>query len=75
MRLSVICVGGKMPAWVDAGVEEYSKRLPRELKLLWRELPLARRGRDSKAEALRQSEGEQILRAIPEGDRVIALDV
>jgi 23S rRNA (pseudouridine1915-N3)-methyltransferase len=75
MRLTVVCVGGRMPAWVDAGVAEYSKRLPRELKLSWREIPLARRGRDSKPEALRQAEGEQILKAIPDGDRVIALDV
>ncbi len=75
MRLSVICVGGKMPAWVNAGVDEYGKRLPRELRLVWQEIPLARRGRDSQPEALRQAEGEQILKAIPAGDRVIALDV
>ncbi|MFV0477632.1 MAG: 23S rRNA (pseudouridine(1915)-N(3))-methyltransferase RlmH [Parahaliea sp.] len=75
MRLSVVCVGNKMPAWVGVGVDDYAKRLPRELKLLWRELPLARRGRDSKPEILRQNEGEQILKAIPEGDKVIALDV
>lgn len=75
MRLTVITVGGKMPAWVDAGVAEYSKRLPREIRLQWRELPLARRGRDSKPEQLREREGEQIIRTVPAGDRVIALDV
>jgi 23S rRNA (pseudouridine1915-N3)-methyltransferase len=75
MRLSVVCVGGKMPSWVDAGVAEYSKRLPRELNLRWHEIPLARRGRDSQPEALREAEGRQILKAIPAGDRVIALDV
>ena len=41
-----------MPAWVNQGVEEYSKRLPRELQLDWREIPLARRGKDSQAEQL-----------------------
>lgn len=75
MRLTVITVGGKMPAWVDQGVTEYSKRLPREIRLHWRELPLARRGGDSTPEQLREREGEQILKAIPTGDRVIALDV
>lgn len=75
MRLSIVCVGGKMPAWVEEGVNEYQKRLPRELKLQWREIPLARRGRDSKPDQLRQAEGEQILKAIPDSDRVIALDV
>lgn len=75
MRLTIICVGGKMPGWVNAGVDEYGRRLPRELKLTWREIPLARRGSNSKPEALCRAEGEQILKAIPEGDRVIALDV
>ena len=75
MRISIVAVGTKMPAWVSQAVEEYCRRLPRELKVQWLEIPLARRVRDSKAEQLREREGEQLLRAIPPGDRVIALDV
>ncbi|HBM84836.1 MAG TPA: 23S rRNA (pseudouridine(1915)-N(3))-methyltransferase RlmH [Halieaceae bacterium] len=75
MRLTVITVGGKMPAWVNEGVAEYGRRLPREIRLEWCELPLARRGRDTSPEQLRQREGELILKALPAGDTVIALDV
>lgn len=75
MRVSVIAVGTKMPAWVATGIDEYGKRLPRELKLNWREIPLARRGRDTSAEQLCEIEGQQIMKALPAGDRVIALDV
>ncbi|MCB1853371.1 MAG: 23S rRNA (pseudouridine(1915)-N(3))-methyltransferase RlmH [Halieaceae bacterium] len=75
MRISVIAVGSKMPAWVEQGVDEYCRRLPRELKLQWREIPLARRSRDARPEQLAELEGEQILKAVPAGDRVIALDV
>ena len=75
MRVSLIAVGTKMPAWVSQGVEEYGKRMPRELKIEWREIPLARRGKDANAPQLCAREGEQILKAIPPGDRVIALDV
>ena len=75
MRLSIIAVGGKMPAWVEQGVCDYGVRMPRELKLLWREIPLAKRGKDNNAQALCRREGEQILKAIPAGDQVIALDV
>ena len=75
MRLRVIAVGGRMPAWVDEGVDEYGKRLPREMTLDWREIPLAKRGKDANAEKLCAAEGEQILKAIPAGDRVVALDV
>jgi 23S rRNA (pseudouridine1915-N3)-methyltransferase len=64
-----------MPAWVDQAVQDYGVRMPRELKLQWREIPLARRGKDNNTEALCRREGEQILKAIPAGDQVIALDV
>ena len=75
MRLSIIAVGGKMPTWVAQGVTEYERRMPRELKVQWREIPLVRRGRDTNPEMLRSKEGENILKAIATGDRVIALDV
>ena len=75
MRISVIAVGTRMPSWVAQGVEEYSRRMPRELKLQWREIPLARRVPGAKAEQLSERESEQLLKAIPPGDTVIALDV
>ena len=64
-----------MPAWVEQGVNDYGRRLPRELKINWCEVPLARRGKDTSAELLQSREGEKILKAIPGGDTVIALDV
>ena len=75
MRLSIIAVGGKMPSWVAQGVDEYCRRMPRELKIKWCEIPLVRRGKDTHAEVLRSREGEKILKTIPGGDQVIALDV
>jgi 23S rRNA (pseudouridine1915-N3)-methyltransferase len=75
MRISVIAVGTRMPSWVAQGVEEYSRRMPRELNLQWREIPLARRVQGAKAEQLSEREGEQLIKAIPPGDTVIALDV
>ncbi len=75
MRLSIIAVGTKMPAWVNDGVQEYSRRMPRELKIHWREIPLGKRGKDNNANLLTQREGEKMLKAVPSGDRVLALDV
>ena len=54
MRITVHSVAGKMPRWVDTAVAEYSKRLPRELKLQWRDVPLAARAGGADAAALRQ---------------------
>ncbi len=75
MRISVIAVGTRMPAWVSQGIAEYAKRLPRELKPVWCEIPLARRGKDAAAQHWCAAEGEQILKAVPPGERVIALAV
>jgi 23S rRNA (pseudouridine1915-N3)-methyltransferase len=75
MRISVIAVGTRMPDWVGQGITEYTKRLPRELKLAWREIPLAKRGKDAVPAALCAAEGEQILKVIPDSERVVALDV
>lgn len=75
MKVRLIAIGGKMPAWVTAGYEEYAKRLPQDLSLELVELPLGHRGKGADlARAMRQ-EGDQMLAAIPKGDRVVALDV
>jgi len=75
MRISIVAMGTRMPAWIYQGVEEYRVRLPRELGVEWKELPLAQRGKGVSPEQLREKEGRQMLRAVPAADRVIALDV
>lgn len=75
MRIRVIAVGTKMPSWVEQGVNEYQKRLPPELKLEIKELPLGKRGKGADIQRAIQSEGQQMLAAIGKGDTVIALDV
>ena len=60
---------------MEAGWRDYHKRLPRELALTVRELPLAPRPKNgSPADAIRR-EGEQILNAVPPAVQLVALDV
>ena len=63
-----------MPAWVNQGVQTYTKRLPRHIELLFRELPAAPRVSRATAEKLKQKEGELLLKAVPDSANVIALD-
>lgn len=73
MRITVHSVAGRMPSWVEQGVSEYTRRLPREMKLEWRTVPLARRrttGGDH-----RRTEGEALLRGIRDDEHCVALDV
>ena len=75
MRIQLIAVGTKMPAWVTQGVDEYTKRLPPELKWELKELPLGQRGKGADIKRAINTEGQQMLAAIGECEHVVALDV
>ena len=68
MKIHLISVGTKMPDWVDAGVAEYRKRLPRDFELLITEIPLAPRGKGADISKAKVKEGEACLRAVGKGD-------
>jgi len=63
-----------MPGWVDAGYQEYARRLPREFRLTLTEIAPGRRGKDRDAASAVAEEGRRMARAIPAGARVIALE-
>lgn len=75
MKLRIIAVGTKMPSWVTAGVSEYQKRLPREWKFEWLELPIGQRSKSQDISKAIRAEGEAILAALGPKERVIALEV
>lgn len=75
MKIRIIAVGTKMPAWVEQGYAEYAKRMPRDCVVELVELPLAQRGKNTDIARAMEKEGEEILAAIGKGEQVIALDV
>ncbi|MFT3929625.1 MAG: 23S rRNA (pseudouridine(1915)-N(3))-methyltransferase RlmH [Spongiibacteraceae bacterium] len=75
MLIRLLAVGTRMPAWVEAGVAEYRKRLPPEIQFEIREINLAQRGKNADIARALQQEGEAMLAAIGARDFVIALDV
>lgn len=74
MRLRVLAVGQKMPAWVDQGVEEYARRMPREISVEWLDIPPAKRGSATR-EKYRVQEAEAIEAKLSGKDYVVALDI
>jgi 23S rRNA (pseudouridine1915-N3)-methyltransferase len=74
VKLTVLAMGTRMPGWVEAGVGEYRKRLPPELKLDFRELSLANRKSQSRAQAVAR-EDAVIRAALPPRDKLVVLDV
>ena len=74
MQVSIICVGHKMPAWIQTGFREYVKRLPPEIRIELAELKPEDRTSGKTVDKARALEGERIIAAIPDGAMVYALD-
>ncbi len=74
MRIQLIAVGRKAPSWVAEGFREYARRLPRECALELTEIAAGRRRKGVDVAALVAQEGERMLRAVPAGALLIALD-
>jgi 23S rRNA (pseudouridine1915-N3)-methyltransferase len=74
MHITALAIGTRMPGWVDEGVLNYQKRLPRHVELTFQELPAAQRSAGGTADKYKQKEGESMLKALREPAYVIALD-
>lgn len=75
MRIHLITIGTRMPAWVQEGYEEYAKRLPHECRLTLVEIPAGHRSKLGDSARAVAEEGARMLAAIPKSARVIAVDV
>lgn len=63
-----------MPIWIDAGYQEYAKRLQSDVSLDLLEVALPGKSKKMDAVTSKRREAELILAAIPEKNDVIALD-
>lgn len=75
MQLLVAAVGQRMPGWVNEAWAEYSRRMPSNLTLALREIPLAKRGKNADTRRLTETESKALLAAMPARASVIALEV
>lgn len=75
MKIRILAIGPKMPAWVDSAVAEYQKRMPRELPVEFVPLALGQRGRNASKDKAIAQEGDAMLAAIRPEDQVVALDL
>ncbi len=75
MRIHLLAVGQKMPAWVEQGYQEYAHRMPVEAKLELKEIVPGKRGKNADIKRIVQDEGQRIQAAIPKNNRIVILDV
>ena len=73
MRLRLVALGHRMPAWVDQGFTDYTRRLPRDLPLDLVELKPAPRDRGRTVAQALEAEAVRIEQAC-EGLRMVVCD-
>jgi 23S rRNA (pseudouridine1915-N3)-methyltransferase len=74
MRMRILAAGTRMPAWVDAGVEDYTARLRGDYRLELIEIPLGERGTGDARRAV-ETEGKRMLATAGERAHIVALQV
>lgn len=74
MQIFLLAVGNKMPAWVKQGYEEYANRMPPHCRLILKEIPPEKRGKNINAQDIQEKEANRIRQALPANCRIVALD-
>lgn len=74
MKFLIFAVGNKMPKWVEAGFDEYARRMPNEATIELMEIKPEKRGEGKKVEQLLVAEAARILAALPSKCRIVAMD-
>ncbi|MDP9044905.1 MAG: 23S rRNA (pseudouridine(1915)-N(3))-methyltransferase RlmH [Pseudomonadota bacterium] len=73
MKLWVVAVGQKQPAWAQSAYAEFEKRFPPDMRLTTRAVKAETRGQKTSAQ-LKAAEAARLLAALPNGARRIVLD-
>jgi 23S rRNA (pseudouridine1915-N3)-methyltransferase len=75
VKINIIAIGNKMPAWVEEAGLDFIKRMPAEIKINSILLPLIKRGKNPDIPRIVRDESRKILSAIPKGSTLVVLDV
>ena len=73
MKLRIVSVGHKMPAWVETACAEYTKRMPRELTTDIIEIKPDKRADGKNSAVVQEAEAKRILEAVGR-DFLVACD-
>jgi len=73
MKILILAVGDKLPAWAETAVAEYVKRMPREARVEVVPVRPEKRAGQS-AERIKALEAARILEKLPTGCTLVAMD-
>jgi len=75
MKIYLIAIGTKMPAWVTHAYQDYAQRMPRECHVILKEIPAEKRTKNSDLNKIKIKEASKLIAAIPRNCHTLALDV
>lgn len=73
MKILILAVGDKLPAWAETAVADYTKRMPRETRVEIVPIKPEKRAGQS-ADRIKTLEAARILEKLPAGCTLVALD-
>lgn len=74
MKLHLIAVGHKMPGWIEAGYDDYARRMPPDMPVVLAQIKPGHRAAGEDGARARLQEAERILAALPAGCVPVVLD-
>ncbi len=74
MRLTIFAVGTRMPGWVNDGVREYARRMPRQIQFGIEEIAPGLRTTRGNVTVAREQEAAQLIKRTAASDQRIVLD-
>lgn len=74
MKLVLVAVGQRQPAWADAAFDDFAKRFPAECRLELKAVKAEPRTSGKTVAAMLASEAGRIEAAVPKGARRVLLD-
>jgi len=74
MRLVIVAVGQRQPAWARDAFDEFAKRMPADARLELVEVKAEPRDGGKTVEQMMGSEAQRLRAAVPKGARLVVLD-
>jgi 23S rRNA (pseudouridine1915-N3)-methyltransferase len=74
LKIHLLAVGTRMPAWVSDGYDQYARRMPPDCRLELTEIPAVQRGKNADIKRIVEQEGKKLLTSAPKKSQIIALN-
>ena len=75
MKINIIAVGTKMPAWTKDAYGEFVKRMPSDIEVVLKEVPAAKRSKNNNTNNYIKEEFNEISKRLTNGSYLVVLDV